>query len=250
VLGAAREAACRLVVSGIEVVAFDGDDTLWHNETIFTMTQERYAALLEPYVDADVVHDRMLETERRNVALFGYGIKGFTLSMIETAIEITGGRVTADELRTILDFGKAMLQHPTELLDGARDAIEAAASFGRVLLITKGDLFDQESKLARSGLGDLFDAVEIVSEKDEARYARLLAAHGVAPDRFLMVGNSMRSDIVPVVRIGGLAVHVPYHVTWALEEIDPADTPDEGWWRIDHLSGLPGILGSVGGSTG
>lgn len=233
--------------AAVEIVAFDGDDTLWHNETIFTMTQERYEALLEPYVDSDVVHERMLATERRNVALFGYGIKGFTLSMIETAIDITEGRVTADELRAILDFGKEMLRHPTELLDGAREAIEATASYARVLLITKGDLFDQESKLARSGLGELFDAVEIVSEKDEARYQRVLGQHGVEAERFLMVGNSMRSDVVPVVRIGGRAVHVPYHVTWALEEIDPAETPDGGWWRVDHLSELPAILSSLAG---
>jgi putative hydrolase of the HAD superfamily len=236
-----------MTTAAVEIVAFDGDDTLWHNETIFTMTQERYEALLEPYVDSDVVHERMLETERRNVALFGYGIKGFTLSMIETAIDITEGRVTADELRAIIDFGKEMLRHPTELLDGAREAIEATASYARVLLITKGDLFDQESKLARSGLGELFEAVEIVSEKDEARYQRVLGQHGVDPERFLMVGNSMRSDVVPVVRIGGRAVHVPYHVTWALEEIDPTETPDGGWWRVDHLSELPAILSSLAG---
>jgi putative hydrolase of the HAD superfamily len=231
----------------VDVVAFDGDDTLWHNETIFSMTQERYEALLEPYVDPDHLHSRMLETERRNVEIFGYGIKGFTLSMVETAIDITEGRVTTDEIRTILDFGKEMLHHPTELLEGARDAIVVTASWARVLLITKGDLFDQESKLARSGLGDLFDAIEIVSEKDDARYRRVLSQHDVAPERFVMVGNSMRSDVLPVVRIGARAVHVPYHVTWALEEIDPAEVPPAGWWRIDHLSSLPDVLSLLEG---
>ena len=226
----------------IDVVAFDGDDTLWHNETIFSMTQERYEALLEPYVDPSHLHERMLDTERRNVAIFGYGIKGFTLSMVETAIEITDGRVTAEEIGTILEFGKAMLAHPTELLDGAREAIETTSARARVILITKGDLFDQESKLARSGLGDLFDAIEIVSEKDDARYRRVLEQHHVEPDRFVMVGNSMRSDILPVVRIGARAVHVPYHVTWALEEVEAAETPDAGWWRIEHLSALPQVL--------
>jgi putative hydrolase of the HAD superfamily len=226
----------------IEVVAFDGDDTLWHNETIFSMTQERFERLLSPYVDASAVHERMLATERENVALFGYGIKGFTLSMIETAIEITDGRVTSREISTIVEFGKEMLQHPTELLDGAREAIELMATRARVLLITKGDLFDQESKLARSGLGELFDGIEIVSEKDEARYERVLAQHGVAPERFLMVGNSMRSDVLPVVRIGGRAVHVPYEVTWALEELDDDEVPAGAWWRIAHLSELPAIV--------
>jgi putative hydrolase of the HAD superfamily len=231
----------------IEVVAFDGDDTLWHNETIFSMTQERYEQLLSPYVDAAAVHERMLETERRNVALFGYGIKGFTLSMIETAIEITDGRVTSHEIATMIDFGKEMLRHPTELLDGAREAIEMMSARARVLLITKGDLFDQESKLARSGLGELFDGIEIVSEKDEARYERVFDRHGVTPERFLMVGNSMRSDVLPVVRIGGRAVHVPYEVTWALEELDDSDVPAGRWWRIAHLSELPELLSRVEG---
>jgi putative hydrolase of the HAD superfamily len=224
------------------LVAFDGDDTLWHNETIFSMTQERFEALLLPYVNATVLHERMLDTERRNVAIFGYGIKGFTLSMIETAIEITNGRVTTDEISTLLEFGKEMLAHPVELLDGAREAIESTSARARVVLITKGDLFDQESKLARSGLGELFDAIEIVSEKDEDRYRRVLARHGVEPERFVMVGNSVRSDVIPVVRIGGYAVHVPYHVTWALEEADPSDLPADRWRRVEHLDALPAVL--------
>ena len=226
-------------------MAFDGDDTLWHNETIFSMTQQRFESLLEPYVAGADIHERLLATERENVTMFGYGIKGFTLSMIETAIEMTDGRVPADDLRTILEFGKEMLRHPTELLDGAREAITTAAERHRVVLITKGDLFDQESKLARSGLGELFDAIEIVSEKDESRYRRVLRDLSVTPERFLMVGNSMKSDILPVVAIGARAVHVPYHVTWALEEIDPADAPADGWWRIEHLSELPALLDDI-----
>lgn len=229
----------------IEVVAFDGDDTLWHNETIFSMTQERFEALLEPYVETALLHERMLDTERRNVEIFGYGIKGFTLSMIETAIEVTDGRVSTGELRTLLDFGKEMLAHPVELLDGARAAIEATSARARVVLITKGDLFDQESKLARSGLGELFDAIEIVSEKDEARYRRVLARQDVEPAQFVMVGNSVRSDVLPVARIGGHAVHVPYHVTWALEEADPSDIPVSSWTRIDHLDELPAVLDAL-----
>jgi putative hydrolase of the HAD superfamily len=203
--------------------------------------------MLAPYVDAKNVYDRMIEIERENVQLFGYGIKGFTLSMIETAIEITDGRVTAREIMALLDLGKGMLAHPTELLDGARDAIETASTVAPVVLITKGDLFDQESKLARSGLGELFDAVEIVSEKDDARYERVLREHGVDASGFVMVGNSMRSDVVPVVRVGGRAVHVPYHVTWALEEIDDADVPAAGWWRIGHLDELPELLTTLAG---
>src|SRR5688572_25165669 len=169
----------------IQLVGFDGDDTLWHNETIFSMTQERFEALLEDHAPAEVVHARTLDTERRNLALYGYGIKSFTLSMVETAIEITDGAIDANDIKTLLDLGKSMLQHPTELLDGARQAIVDAAAHGyRVVLITKGDLFDQESKLARSGLGELFESVEVVSEKDERTYRRVLDKHGVEPSAF------------------------------------------------------------------
>jgi putative hydrolase of the HAD superfamily len=235
-------------VAGIQLVGFDGDDTLWHNETIFSMTQERFEALLQDHAPGDVVHARTLDTERRNLALYGYGIKSFTLSMIETAIEITDGRVDAHDIKTLLDLGKSMLQHPTELLDGARDAILGATARGyRVVLITKGDLFDQESKLARSGLGELFEAVEVVSEKDERTYERVLGKHGVDADEFVMVGNSLKSDIVPVVAIGGRAVHVPYHVTWALEEAEAPGDHGGRWATIERLDELPSILSSWAG---
>jgi putative hydrolase of the HAD superfamily len=234
----------------IELIGFDGDDTLWHNETIFSMSQARFEAMLAPYVEAPDVYERMIATERENVQLFGYGIKGFTLSMIETAIEITDGQVTARELLALIDLGKSMLAHPTELLDGARVAIESAATVAPVVLITKGDLFDQESKLARSGLGDLFDAVEIVSEKDSARYERVLRDHGVEPEHFVMVGNSVRSDIIPVVELGARAVHVPYHVTWALEEADASTLPADRWARIDDLSELGPVLDELSRAAG
>ena len=232
----------------IELIGFDGDDTLWHNESIFSMTQERFQALLEEHAPADHVYERTIDTERRNLALYGYGIKSFILSMIETAIEVTDGKVTADDVRTLLDLGKSMLSHPTELLDGARQAIVDAAGHGhRVILVTKGDLFDQESKLARSGLGDLFESVEIVSEKDERTYRRVLDKHGVSPERFVMVGNSLKSDILPVLAVGGRAVHVPYHVTWALEEAAPPADDAARWARIEHLDALPAVLSSWAG---
>jgi putative hydrolase of the HAD superfamily len=233
---------------GIELVGFDGDDTLWHNESIFSMTQERFQALLEDHAPAQHVYERTLDTERRNLALYGYGIKSFTLSMIETAIEVTDGRIDTADIKTLLDLGKSMLTHPTELLDGARQAILDATAHGcRVILVTKGDLFDQESKLARSGLGELFEAVEIVSEKDERTYRRLLDAHGVRPEEFVMVGNSLKSDILPVLDLGARAVHVPYHVTWALEEADPPADDAARWARIEHLDALPAVLSSWAG---
>ena len=228
----------------VEVIGIDADDTLWHNESLFSVTHDRFAALLADHVDADDLGRRMLETERRNLELFGYGAKGFTLSMIETALEVTNGDLPGSHVQAILDLGKALLAHPVELLDGVREAIEALAH-RRLVLITKGDLFHQETKVAGSGLGEHFERIEIVSEKDEATYRRVLADLGVEPEAFLMVGNAMRSDILPVVAIGGRAVHVPYEVDWAHEVVDEADHPDDGWWRLDSLAGLPDLLAEI-----
>lgn len=219
----------------IEVIGFDGDDTLWHNETVFSLTQARFRELLAPHVSSDDVDRRLFETERRNLSIFGYGVKGFTLSMIETAIELTGGRIDGEEVREILDAGKAMLAHPVELLEGVRDCIRAVAPGRTVLLITKGDLFDQESKLARSGLAEEFDGVEVVSEKDGATYRRVLARHGADPSSFLMVGNSLRSDVLPALDIGARAVHVPYQITWQHEVVDAPAGEGERWFTVGQL---------------
>jgi putative hydrolase of the HAD superfamily len=224
------------------VIGFDGDDTLWHNETIFSVTQERFRELLLRHAPEADVDARLLATERRNLAAFGYGIKGFMLSMVETAIDVTEGRIPARDISTILDFGRAMLLHPVELLDGARPTLEALAERYELMLVTKGDLFDQESKIARSGLAPLFSRVEILSEKDETSYRRLLARHGVAPTEFVMVGNSMRSDVLPPVALGARAVHIPYHVTWALEHADaPAHAADRVW-TLAAIGELPALI--------
>lgn len=228
-----------------DVIAFDGDDTLWHNEQLFSMTQERFRALLAHAAAPGDIDRRLLDVERANLTMYGYGIKGFVLSMIETAVQLTEGRIAGRDIQTLVDFGKAMLDHPVDLLDGAVHALDTLAARHRLFLVTKGDLFDQESKIARSGLADRFAAVEIVSEKDSATYRRLLDRHGVDPARFLMVGNSIRSDILPVLAVGGHAVHVPYHVTWAHEVAEP---PAEGYRRIDSLRDLPAALGADGSS--
>jgi putative hydrolase of the HAD superfamily len=225
----------------IEVVGVDGDDTLWHSETIFSVTHERVRALLAPYVPPEVLDERLLATERRNLRYFGYGVKGFVLSMVETAIEVSEGRVTAGEIAEILDAGKAMLDHPVELLEGAREALEAVAGQRRLVLVTKGDLFDQESKLARSGLGELFERVEVVAEKDERAYRRVLTGVGVSPPAFAMVGNSLRSDVLPVLGLGARAVHVPYPITWALEEADAGAVAGR-YEVLDSLRSLPDAL--------
>jgi putative hydrolase of the HAD superfamily len=221
------------------VIAFDGDDTLWHNERLFSMTQNRFCALLTRHIDipTGVLHARLLETERRNLVVYGYGIKGFVLSMIETAIVVTDKRIPAEDIQTIMTFGRTMIEHPVELIEGAREVLETLRAGDHELwLITKGDLFDQESKIARSGLVPLFDRIEIVAEKDQATYERLLTRHGVSPDEFLMVGNSIRSDVLPVIEIGGRAVHVPYQITWDHEHVE-GNLPD-GMVAMERLSGL------------
>jgi putative hydrolase of the HAD superfamily len=226
----------------IDVIGLDGDDTLWHSESLFAVTNDRIRELLSPHVSTEVLDERLLDVERQNLALFGYGAKAFTLSVIETAIEVTNGRVTTAEIQAIIDLGKALLAHPVDLLDGVADAVEALAEDHRLVLITKGDLFHQESKVAGSGLGDWFDSIQIVSEKDPATYRRVLDTVGVAPDRFLMVGNSLRSDVEPVLGIGGRAVHVPYEHQWALDS-EPEDAlPEDGWWHLDSLAELPGLV--------
>ncbi|HEX5614212.1 MAG TPA: HAD family hydrolase [Acidimicrobiia bacterium] len=228
----------------IEVIAFDGDDTLWHNEGIFADTQARYRELLAHRSDPAVLDERLLDTERRNLELFGYGVKGFMLSMIETAIEVTEGAVTAGEVQQILELGKEMLAHPVELIDGVDEVVAQLAAHHRLVLVTKGDLFHQESKIARSGLADFFERIEIVHEKDERTFARVIAATRVEPARFVMVGNSVRSDVLPVLALGGRAVHVPYHLTWELEHAEPP-TEHDGYWSIDTLRELPELVATV-----
>ena len=204
-----------------DLIAFDADDTLWHSEGVFVVSQEMFRSLLEPYVDNGVDLDaRLAETELRNLAHFGYGVKGFTLSMIETAIEVTDGRVTAREIGELVERGKDMMAHPVELLPGVAETLAFLSPRYHLALISKGDLLHQEQKLARSGLAELFDDVEILSEKDEAAYRRVLRRFGIEPSRFLMVGNSVRSDILPVLALGGHAVHIPHEHLWAHEYVE------------------------------
>ncbi len=226
----------------IRVVGFDGDDTLWHSETRFHLTQQRFRDLLHGHVPEADVDARLHETEMANLAIYGYGVKSFTLSMLETAIELTHGEIPTADLEVILGWGKQMLMAPTELLDGVEHALREAASRYDVLLITKGDLFDQESKLARSGLADLFLGVEILSEKNAAAYSSIFKRRGIQPAEFVMVGNSLRSDIVPVVELGGQAVHIPYQVTWQHEHVAEEHLPRHGWRRIDRIAELPSVL--------
>ena len=228
----------------VTTIGFDADDTLWHNERFFRITQGRFADLLADHADPDHLSDRLLAAEKRNIGQYGYGIKGFTLSMIETAIEVTDQQVPATVIAELMKAGREMLAHPIELLPHARQAVETAAQTHRVVLITKGDLLDQERKLAQSGLGDLFDGVEIVSEKTPQVYAEIFARHGDGAERALMAGNSMRSDVVPVVELGGWGVYVPHGLVWEIEHADPPEQAPR-YRSIADLGELPGLVAAI-----
>ena len=229
----------------INFIGFDADDTLWQNEAFFRLTQERFERLLADHVAPDHLHDRLLAAERRNIGHYGFGVKGFVLSMIETAIEVTDGRVATSVIAELMAAGREMLEHPIELLPHAREAVVAAAQHGaQVVLITKGDLLDQERKLAQSGLGDLFDAVEIVSDKRAPVYARIFARHGVTAERAMMLGNSLKSDVLPVIEAGGWGVHVSHPLTWAFEHAE-APSGNPRFAEIADLSGLGPLLDQI-----
>jgi len=225
----------------IKILGFDADDTLWHNESIFEHAHVAYRQLLAKYHPAEEVDRVLYATEMRNLALYGYGVKGFMLSCVEAAIELTQGAISAQEVREILATGQRMLAHPVELLAGVAEVVPGLARDYRLLLITKGDLHHQEKKISESGLASHFQAIEIVSEKDTPAYARVLRRHGVAPAEFAMVGNSIKSDILPVLGLGGAGVHVPYHLTWAHERAEVPAT-EKRFRRIAHLRDLPAIL--------
>ncbi|MEP3783738.1 HAD family hydrolase [Ascidiaceihabitans sp.] len=228
----------------ITTIAFDADDTLWHNERFFKLTQDHFASLLADYVEGPDLMGRLLEAERRNILHYGFGIKGFVLSMIETALDITDGRVPQHVIRDLIETGKEMLAHPIELLPHAREAVEIAKVFGRVLIITKGDLLHQERKVAQSGLGELFDGVEIVSDKVAKTYTRIFDAVGDGAARGMMIGNSMKSDVRPMIDAGGWGVFVPHDLSWDIEHAEePTDHPR--FRKIDDLGQLPDLLSDL-----
>lgn len=208
--------------SNITTIGFDADDTLWVNETYFREAEEEFGRLLEDYETRNTVDQELFKMEMRNLKLYGYGIKGFVLSMIESALELSGNKVSTDVLNRILEIGKEMIEHPLELLDGVEEVLRSLHGRYRLLVLTKGDLLDQERKLEKSGLLDYFHHVEVLSDKKPGNYLRLLEHLEIPPAEFLMVGNSLRSDVLPLEEIGAKAVHVPFHTTWAHEEVDPA----------------------------
>lgn len=233
----------------LTTIGFDADDTLWHNERFFRVTQDRFAELLQDHTPAalgrDALDQQLLAAEKRNLGRYGYGVKGFTLSMIETAIEVTEQQVPASVIQELILAGQMMLSYPIELLPQARTAVESLAQSHRVVLITKGDLLDQERKLAQSGLGDLFDAVEIVSEKTAQVYNEIFARHGDGAERAMMVGNSMRSDVVPIVEAGGWGTYVPHGIIWEVEHAE-APVDHARYKEISDLGALPDLVCEIG----
>ncbi len=225
----------------IDMIAFDADDTLWENEVIYLRTRQVFERVLQPYSDGKSVAEQLYQTEMRNLKLFGYGIKSYGLSMIETAIEVSGGRVTGQEIKVILDAVKSMLTADIQLLPHVAETIPRLAQRCPLMLITKGELLDQEAKVARSGLGTYFQHVEIVSDKTEKHYAELLAQHAIPAGRFLMVGNSLRSDVLPVLALGGSAVYIPHPLNWAHENGEKPDGKP-GFYELEHIGRLPDLV--------
>jgi putative hydrolase of the HAD superfamily len=230
----------------LTAIGFDADDTLWHNERAFQLTQARFTELLADFAAPDHLQDRLLAAERRNLGHYGFGVKGFVLSMIETAIEVTDARVSARVIGELVGAGQDMLRHPIELLPGAEAAIAALVGRYRLVLVTKGDLLDQERKLAQSGLGDLFDAVEIVSDKRADVYAQVFTRHGKGAARALMAGNSLKSDVLPMIAAGGYGVHIPHALTWALEH-EAAPEAEPRFRTLADIGELPTLVAEVDG---
>jgi len=228
-----------------DLIAFDADDTLWHNERLYEQVQTKLAGLLANYADRETVIQRLYATEMANLEYYGYGVKSFTLSMIETAVELCDGKITGSQIRQIINFSKEMLIAEVELLDHVAETIGSLAKSYSLMVLTKGDLRDQQWKLAHSGIADSFEYVEIVSDKNVQTYAALLQKHQIAPSRFLMIGNSLPSDILPVVALGGQAVHIPYHITWQHEIVATPHPDRNGYYELDHMGQLPELLNEL-----
>jgi putative hydrolase of the HAD superfamily len=229
-------------MSKFDILALDADDTLWHNERLYVNAQTKFAELLSHYHEPEWVRDRLYQTETRNIQHYGYGIKAFALSMIETAVELTEGRISGKDIQAVINVAKEMLGAEVQLLDHVKETIPQLANQYPLMVITKGDLLDQEGKILRSGLGEYFQFIEVVSHKTRESYERVLKRYSISPERFLMVGNSLKSDILPILELGGNAVHIPYEITWLHEAADPPSDEQPGYYPLEHLGQLPALL--------
>ena len=227
-----------------KLIAFDGDDTLWHNEPLFREAHVQLREMLGHYVPAEQVDDRLYQAELANLSIYGYGVTGFALSMIETAIELSERKITAEDIHKLAEIGKSMLRAPTRIIDGAATVLKRYADEPRykVVLITKGDLIAQQLKIDRSGFENLFDGIEIVSEKDPLTYRNIFGRYGIEPNEAIMIGNSMKSDILPVLSCGGAAIHIPYEITWVHEMVDQTEIDNENVVTAENITDVPGII--------
>jgi putative hydrolase of the HAD superfamily len=219
----------------IKVIGFDADDTLWVNETYFRDAELEFAKLLSPYETANKIDQELFKKEIENLPLYGYGIKGFVLSMVESALEISNGNVSNTTIEKIIAIGKDMLSKPVELLEGVEEVLRTLSKDFRLIVVTKGDLLDQERKLEKSGLLDYFHHIEILSDKKESNYSKLLNHLDIKPSEFLMIGNSLKSDILPLVNIKAKAIHVPFHTTWIHEQVNDTETQDRSYKTVNSL---------------
>ncbi len=206
--------------SKIKVIAFDADDTLWENENFFREAEQEFYSLMKNYADASFLEQKLFQTEIGHLSLYGYGIKSFILSMIETALKVSKNELSQDIIAEIIQIGKRMLKHPVRLLEGVESSLKYLSEQGYILVVaTKGDLLDQERKLKQSGLLDYFHHIEVMTDKQDVNYRTLLKHLNIEPSQLLMVGNSLKSDILPVIKLGAQAIHIPYHTTWVHEEL-------------------------------
>jgi putative hydrolase of the HAD superfamily len=225
----------------IKVIAFDADDTLWGNEHYFQETEKKFCELLEDFLPQHTVSRELLQTEIKNISLYGYGIKAFMLSMIETAIRITDKNIKAETIEKIIGFGQELLEKPVRLIDGVEEVLKSLKPKYRLVMATKGDLLDQERKLKKSGLANFFHHIEIMSEKNDADYKKLIRHLDIDPKEFMMIGNSLKSDILPVLNIGGHGIHIPYHVTWAHEKVENT-VQHENFKQVEQIRDLLDLL--------
>jgi putative hydrolase of the HAD superfamily len=229
-------------MSHFDLIAFDADDTLWENEHLYLDGQAGLVELLAQYHPSEWINERLYQTELRNLEHFGYGIKAFALSMIETAVELTEGRISGRDLQTLIDMAKDILHAKVELIEHVSETLDHLKTGHALMLVTKGDLFEQENKIARSGLRDCFRYIEIVSKKNSSVYRGLLEKHSIRPERFLMAGNSLRSDILPVLELGACAVYIPHALTWQHENVDPPPAGKSGYHQLEHIGQLPALI--------
>ncbi len=225
----------------LKVIAFDADDTLWVNEPYFQEVEKKFCEMMEDYHPQHTISRELLKIEIANLSLYGYGVKGYILSMIEAALHISGKTLSIEAIQKILELGKEMLEKPIELLDGVEEVLQQLQGKYRLVVATKGDLLDQERKLKKSGLEKYFHHIEIMSDKQEADYQKLIRHLDITPDEFMMIGNSLKSDVLPVLKLGGIGVHVPYHTTWAHETVEHK-VEHENFYQFAHANEVLAIL--------